>query len=265
MSISPPPLRTNFRPPTNCVSFLVLDIVIDSAFNGLHGLFTYVRFTSVSPMNVCGLPPLNGMRLKLSSVGCSLSCGVGTVSFGCARQRQGFGLLEMIVYMPKGNWPANWPDENWPDGNWEELPIEFCEDGVDGTKLQHDKESTPLCGQVALETLLLTEVDSIFTAANLGLKIRSTKLRALLQALGSGILEVKAYLNGVDAPAIFSFRSLVIKIVGSIADVSSLNVGKSGHMVHTDACITTMTSGIVFAFHARVVGALFALEEMASW
>ncbi|GKB72822.1 putative chloride channel-like protein CLC-g [Tanacetum coccineum] len=105
----------------------------------------------------------------------------------------------------------------------------------------------------------------IFTAANLGLKIRSTKLRALLQALGSGILEVKAYLNGVDAPAIFSFRSLVIKIVGSIADVSSLNVGKSGHMVHTDACITTMTSGIVFAFHARVVGALFALEEMASW
>ncbi|GKE31506.1 hypothetical protein Tco_1450828 [Tanacetum coccineum] len=30
------------------------------------------------------------------------------------------------------NWPANWPDGNWPDGNWEELPIEFCEDGVDG-------------------------------------------------------------------------------------------------------------------------------------
>ncbi|GJT18313.1 hypothetical protein Tco_0877019 [Tanacetum coccineum] len=27
---------------------------------------------------------------------------------------------------------GNWPDGNWPDGNWEELPIEFCEDGVDG-------------------------------------------------------------------------------------------------------------------------------------
>ncbi|GKA79892.1 hypothetical protein Tco_0786488 [Tanacetum coccineum] len=27
----------------------------------------------------------------------------------------------------KGNWPVN-----WPDGNWEELPIEFCKDGVDG-------------------------------------------------------------------------------------------------------------------------------------
>ncbi|GKB00248.1 hypothetical protein Tco_0828241 [Tanacetum coccineum] len=23
---------------------------------------------------------------------------------------------------------------DWPDGNWEELPIEFCEDGVDGFK-----------------------------------------------------------------------------------------------------------------------------------
>ncbi|GJZ62718.1 hypothetical protein Tco_0618855 [Tanacetum coccineum] len=32
----------------------------------------------------------------------------------------------------KGNWPANWPDGNWLDGNWEELPIEFCEDGVEG-------------------------------------------------------------------------------------------------------------------------------------
>ncbi|GKE01779.1 hypothetical protein Tco_1389762 [Tanacetum coccineum] len=27
---------------------------------------------------------------------------------------------------------GNWPDGNWPDGNWEELPVEFCEDGVDG-------------------------------------------------------------------------------------------------------------------------------------
>ncbi|GJQ98349.1 hypothetical protein Tco_0009488 [Tanacetum coccineum] len=30
---------------------------------------------------------------------------------------------------------------NWPDGNWEELPIEFCEDGVDGVqKMTSDSE-----------------------------------------------------------------------------------------------------------------------------
>ncbi|KAL2226928.1 UNVERIFIED_CONTAM: putative chloride channel-like protein CLC-g, partial [Sesamum indicum] len=31
------------------------------------------------------------------------------------------------------------------------------------------------------------------------------------EAAGSGIPEVKAYLNGVDAFAIFSFRTLVVK------------------------------------------------------
>ncbi|GJU57325.1 hypothetical protein Tco_1235091 [Tanacetum coccineum] len=43
--------------------------------------------------------------------------------------RVSFG--ESIVEQ-KGIGRANWPDGNWPDGNWEELPIEFCEDGVDG-------------------------------------------------------------------------------------------------------------------------------------
>ncbi|KAK4391559.1 putative chloride channel-like protein CLC-g [Sesamum angolense] len=33
------------------------------------------------------------------------------------------------------------------------------------------------------------------------------------EAAGSGIPEVKAYLNGVDAPAIFSFRTLVVKLI----------------------------------------------------
>lgn len=31
-------------------------------------------------------------------------------------------------------------------------------------------------------------------------------------AAGSGIPEVKAYLNGVDAPGIFSLRTLVVKV-----------------------------------------------------
>lgn len=32
------------------------------------------------------------------------------------------------------------------------------------------------------------------------------------ETAGSGIPEVKAYLNGVDAPAIFSFRTLLVKV-----------------------------------------------------
>ncbi|KAK1434674.1 hypothetical protein QVD17_00423 [Tagetes erecta] len=141
----------------------------------------------------------------------------------------------------------------------------------------------------------------IFAAANLVLTLFATLITTLIapEAAGSGIPEVKAYLNGVDAPAIFSFRTLLVKIVGSITAVSSsLNVGKAGPMVHTGACIAALTcqggskkhgltwrwlrffnndrdrrdlvtcgsaAGIAAAFRAPVGGVLFALEEMASW
>ncbi|KAJ0918255.1 putative CBS domain, chloride channel, voltage gated, chloride channel, core [Helianthus annuus] len=141
----------------------------------------------------------------------------------------------------------------------------------------------------------------IFAAANLGLTLFAVLITTLIapETTGSGIPEVKAYLNGVDAPAIFSFRTLLIKIVGTIAAVSSsLNVGKAGPMVHTGACIAALTcqggskkygltwkwfrffnndrdrrdlvtcgsaAGIAAAFRAPVGGVLFALEEMASW
>ncbi|XP_059432118.1 putative chloride channel-like protein CLC-g isoform X2 [Corylus avellana] len=118
-------------------------------------------------------------------------------------------------------------------------------------------------------------------------------------AAGSGIPEVKAYLNGVDAPGIFSLRTLFVKIIGSISAVSSsLLVGKAGPMVHTGACIASLlgqggskkyrltckwlrffkndrdrrdlvtcgsAAGIAAAFRSPVGGVLFALEEMASW
>ncbi|KAK4790796.1 hypothetical protein SAY86_031209 [Trapa natans] len=118
-------------------------------------------------------------------------------------------------------------------------------------------------------------------------------------AAGSGIPEVKAYLNGVDAPGIFSLGTLVVKIFGSISAVSSsLFIGKAGSMVHTGACVASVfgqggskkyhltwkwlryfkndrdrrdlitsgsAAGIAAAFRAPVGGLLFALEEMASW
>ncbi|XVF48021.1 hypothetical protein PTKIN_Ptkin03bG0157100 [Pterospermum kingtungense] len=141
----------------------------------------------------------------------------------------------------------------------------------------------------------------VFSLSNLVLAIFAAIITAFIapEAAGSGIPEVKAYLNGVDAPGVFSLRTLIVKIVGSISAVSSsLLVGKAGPMVHTGACIAALlgqgesrrygltwkwlrffkndrdrrdlvtcgsAAGIAAAFHAPVGGVLFALEEMASW
>ncbi|MED6181322.1 hypothetical protein PIB30_018260 [Stylosanthes scabra] len=55
-------------------------------------------------------------------------------------------------------------------------------------------------------------------------------------AAGSGIPEVKAYLNGVDAHSILAPSTLFVKIFGSVLGVSAgFVVGKEGPMVHTEA------------------------------
>ncbi|XP_021734685.1 chloride channel protein CLC-c-like isoform X2 [Chenopodium quinoa] len=118
-------------------------------------------------------------------------------------------------------------------------------------------------------------------------------------AAGSGIPEVKAYLNGVDAPSILAPITLFVKIFGSVLGVSAgFVVGKEGPMVHTGACIANLlgqggsrkygltwnwlryfkndrdrrdlitcgaAAGVAAAFRAPVGGVLFALEEAASW
>ncbi|KAK8595685.1 hypothetical protein V6N13_000380 [Hibiscus sabdariffa] len=141
----------------------------------------------------------------------------------------------------------------------------------------------------------------VFSVSNLLLTLFAVIITAFISpaAAGSGIPEVKAYLNGVDAPDIFSPRTLMVKIVGSISAVSSsLVVGKAGPMVHIGSCIASLfgqggsrkygltwkwlrffkndrdrrdlvtcgsAAGIAAAFRAPVGGVLFALEEMASW
>ncbi|XP_065849340.1 putative chloride channel-like protein CLC-g [Euphorbia lathyris] len=141
----------------------------------------------------------------------------------------------------------------------------------------------------------------VFSVSNLVLTLFASVITAFVApaASGSGIPEVKAYLNGVDAPGVLSLRTLVVKIIGSIAAVSSsLHVGKAGPMVHTGACVASFfgqggskkynltgrwlrffkndrdrrdlvtcgsAAGIAAAFRAPVGGVLFALEEMASW
>ncbi|KAL5818146.1 hypothetical protein ACOSQ3_022045 [Xanthoceras sorbifolium] len=118
-------------------------------------------------------------------------------------------------------------------------------------------------------------------------------------AAGSGIPEVKAYLNGVDAYSILAPGTLFVKIFGSVLGVSAgFVVGKEGPMVHTGACIASLlgqggsrkyhltwkwlryfkndrdrrdlitcgaAAGVAAAFRAPVGGVLFALEEAATW
>eukprot|EP00879_Flechtneria_rotunda_P004562 GHRR01004817.1.p1 GENE.GHRR01004817.1~~GHRR01004817.1.p1 ORF type:complete len:654 (+),score=198.62 GHRR01004817.1:480-2441(+) len=116
-------------------------------------------------------------------------------------------------------------------------------------------------------------------------------------AAGSGIAEVKAYLNGIDVPGIFLFKTLVVKLTGSVGAVAGgLAVGKEGPFVHAGACLGALLSqggsarwhlawfkqfwndrdradmvacgvaaGVAAAFRAPVGGVLFALEEMTSW
>uniref|UniRef100_J3MRZ4 Chloride channel protein n=1 Tax=Oryza brachyantha TaxID=4533 RepID=J3MRZ4_ORYBR len=141
----------------------------------------------------------------------------------------------------------------------------------------------------------------LFAGTNLVLLLFASSITAFVSpaAGGSGIPEVKAYLNGVDAPNIFSLRTLAVKIIGNITAVSSsLHVGKAGPMVHTGACIAAVFgqggsrkygltcrwlryfkndrdrrdlvtigagAGVTAAFRAPVGGVLFALESLSSW
>lgn len=103
---------------------------------------------------------------------------------------------------------------------------------------------------------------------------------------GSGIPEVKCYLNGIDLPRVLDLRTLFCKVIGVTCSVSAgLPVGKEGPMIHSGAVVAkTVASGAVkndrelrdlvtcgaaagvcTAFSAPIGGILFALEEGASY
>ncbi|KAK4491276.1 hypothetical protein RD792_002012 [Penstemon davidsonii] len=142
---------------------------------------------------------------------------------------------------------------------------------------------------------------AVFAGSNMILATCAAALCAFIApaAAGSGIPEVKAYLNGVDAHSILAPSTLFVKIFGSIFGVSAgFVVGKEGPMVHTGSCIANLlgqggsrkyhltwkclryfkndrdrrdlitcgaAAGVAAAFRAPVGGVLFALEEAASW
>ncbi|KAK1668701.1 hypothetical protein QYE76_056860 [Lolium multiflorum] len=141
----------------------------------------------------------------------------------------------------------------------------------------------------------------LFMACNVVLAASAAAICAYFApaAAGSGIPEVKSYLNGVDAHSILAPSTLLVKIIGSIFGVSAgFVLGKEGPMVHTGACIASLlgqggsrkygltwnwiryfkndldrrdlitcgaAAGVTAAFRAPVGGVLFALEEATSW
>lgn len=58
---------------------------------------------------------------------------------------------------------------------------------------------------------------------------------------GSGIPEIKCYLNGIDLPRVVDVKTLICKVVGVTFSVSAgLPVGKEGPMVHSGVSTKTM-------------------------
>ncbi|KAK1739367.1 CLC family voltage-gated chloride channel protein [Skeletonema marinoi] len=118
---------------------------------------------------------------------------------------------------------------------------------------------------------------------------------------GSGIPEVKCFLNGIDLPRIVRFKTLVCKVIGVTFSVAAgLPVGKEGPMVHSGSVVAAGISqgktrlwgkdtsfskfsdfrndrekrdfvacgaaaGVASAFGAPIGGVLFSLEEGASY
>ncbi|XP_018426778.1 PREDICTED: chloride transport protein 6 [Nanorana parkeri] len=126
-------------------------------------------------------------------------------------------------------------------------------------------------------------------------------LFVLLQpiAAGSGIPEIKCYLNGVKVPGVVRLRTLVCKVLGVLFGVSGgLFVGKEGPMIHSGAVVGAglpqfqsisfqkirfnfpyfrsdrdkrdfvsagAAAGVAAAFGAPIGGTLFSLEEGSSF
>lgn len=112
-------------------------------------------------------------------------------------------------------------------------------------------------------------------------------------AAGSGIPEVKCYLNGVHLPRIVDFKTLFAKAVGIMFSVSAgMPCGKEGPMIHSGAALGGVlsragvvpllkpyralvehrdfvtagaASGVAAAFGAPLGGVLFAMEEGATY
>ncbi|XP_064642254.1 H(+)/Cl(-) exchange transporter 6-like [Lineus longissimus] len=148
-------------------------------------------------------------------------------------------------------------------------------------------------GCLVLSLLLLLAFNVIFVA------ISAIFVAIEPNAGGSGIPEVKCYLNGVKVPMVVRLKTLVCKAVGVLFSVSGgLFVGKEGPMIHSGAVVGAglpqfqsiscqkvdfkyavfrsdrdkrdfvsggAAAGVAAAFGAPIGGVLFSLEEGSSF
>lgn len=140
----------------------------------------------------------------------------------------------------------------------------------------------------------------VFAGVNLLFVAIAATLVAFLdiRAKGSGVPEIKSFLNGRKIHRVISIRTLVTKVAGVILSVSgSMIVGKEGPMIHAGAVIGAIVSqgraemssfgismlafrsdddkrkfvsigcacGIAAAFSAPIGAVLFVIEEAASY
>ena len=141
----------------------------------------------------------------------------------------------------------------------------------------------------------------VYTAINLGYATIAAALVIVGEPLakGSGIGEIKCYLNGIRLYRVVRFKTLVCKAVGILFSVAAgLPCGREGPMIHSGACIgqgisTAKSSkfhldtglwndfrtdrrkrsfitagaaaGVGVAFGAPIGGVLFAVEEVGSF
>ncbi|KAL1138626.1 hypothetical protein AAG570_008689, partial [Ranatra chinensis] len=141
----------------------------------------------------------------------------------------------------------------------------------------------------------------IWIGFNVGIVFVGSVLVAYVEPVagGSGIPQVKCYLNGVKIPRIVRFKTLIVKAMGVISSVAGgLAGGKEGPMIHAGAVVAAGISqgkssslpvdfgifryfredhekrdfvsggaaaGIAAAFGAPVGGVLFSLEEGSSF
>ncbi|XP_043945055.1 H(+)/Cl(-) exchange transporter 7 [Protopterus annectens] len=160
--------------------------------------------------------------------------------------------------------------------------------------LKRDIDTHSVQGGLCLSLLLWAALNACFV-------LIGSSIVAFVEpvAAGSGIPQIKCYLNGVKIPHVVRLKTLLVKVLGVILSVvGGLAVGKEGPMIHSGAVIAAGISqgrstslkkdfkmfeyfrrdtekrdfvsagaaaGVSAAFGAPVGGVLFSLEEGASF
>ena len=93
--------------------------------------------------------------------------------------------------------------------------------------------------------------EAVWVSINFTLVLISSLLTVFIApvASGSGIPQIKCFLNGVKVPGVIRLKALVVKFIGIVlAVVGGLAVGKEGPMVHAGAVLGMITQSLFISF-----------------